>query len=98
MVEDREQENTNGNNMHQAVNQNTNTKTHPNMTAFHIIMLFSVGAALTPAGGSCCSLKQRKKYISIPAQHSLAKPTSCTCHYQQYGLLRLKVVNVTEID
>ena len=30
--------------------------THPNMTAFHSIILLSVGAPLTPAGGSCCNL------------------------------------------
>ena len=30
--------------------------TYPNMTAFHNIMLLSVGAPLTPAGGSSCNL------------------------------------------
>jgi hypothetical protein len=30
--------------------------THPNITAFHNIILLSVGAALTPGGGSSCSL------------------------------------------
>lgn len=30
--------------------------THPKMTAFHTMMLFSEGAPLTPAGGSSCSL------------------------------------------
>lgn len=29
----------------------------PKMTAFHIIMLLSVGAPLTPVGGSSCNLK-----------------------------------------
>ncbi len=29
---------------------------HPNITAFHIMMLFSDGAPLTPAGGSSWSL------------------------------------------
>lgn len=31
--------------------------THPKMTAFHTMMLFSEGAPLTPAGGSSCSLR-----------------------------------------
>jgi len=31
--------------------------THPKMTAFHTMMLFSEGAPLTPAGGSSCSLQ-----------------------------------------
>lgn len=30
--------------------------TYPNMTAFQSIILFSVGAPLTPAGGSSCNL------------------------------------------
>lgn len=29
---------------------------YPNMTAFHNMMLLSVGAPLTPAGGSSCNL------------------------------------------
>lgn len=36
----------------------TDEKTYPKMTAFHIIILLSVGAPLTPAGGSSWSLKQ----------------------------------------
>lgn len=31
--------------------------THPKMTAFQTIMLLSVGAPLTPAGGSSCNLQ-----------------------------------------
>lgn len=34
------------------------SSTHPKMTAFHTIILFSEGAPLTPAGGSSCSLTQ----------------------------------------
>ena len=30
--------------------------TNPNITAFHNIILLSVGAPLTPAGGSSCNL------------------------------------------
>ena len=30
--------------------------TYPNITAFHNIMLLSVGAPFTPAGGSSCNL------------------------------------------
>lgn len=33
-------------------------KTYPNITAFHSMMLLSVGAPLTPAGGSSCNLKR----------------------------------------
>ena len=32
---------------------------YPNITAFHIIILLSVGAPLTPAGGSSCNLKKK---------------------------------------
>ena len=39
--------------------------THPNMTEFHSIMLFSVGAPLTPAGGSSCNLKDDLKILYI---------------------------------
>lgn len=34
------------------------TQTHPKMTAFQTIMLFSDGAPLTPAGGSSCNLQK----------------------------------------
>lgn len=37
--------------------------THPNITAFHSIILLSWGAPLIPAGGSCCSLL--KSLISL---------------------------------
>lgn len=33
---------------------------YPNMTAFHTMILFSDGAPLTPAGGSSCSLHNKK--------------------------------------
>ena len=35
---------------------------YPNITAFHNIILLSVGAPLTPTGGSSCNLKKRKIY------------------------------------
>ena len=38
---------------------------YPNMTAFHSIILFSVGAPLTPAGGSSCNLKKSKIIIIL---------------------------------
>jgi len=34
----------------------TKNHTNPNIIAFHNIMLFSAGEALTPGGGSSCSL------------------------------------------
>lgn len=34
---------------------------YPNITAFQIIILFSDGAPLTPAGGSSWSLKEKRK-------------------------------------
>jgi hypothetical protein len=34
-------------------------QTHPKMTAFQTIMLFSDGAPLTPAGGSSCNLQKQ---------------------------------------
>lgn len=36
----------------------------PKITAFQIMMLLSVGAPLTPVGGSSCSLKQRSCFKS----------------------------------
>lgn len=33
---------------------------YPNMTAFQIIMLLSVGAPETPVGGSSCNLQNKK--------------------------------------
>ena len=38
---------------------------YPNMTAFYSIILFSVGAPLTPAGGSSCNLKKSKIIIIL---------------------------------
>lgn len=35
-------------------------QTHPKMTAFQTIMLFSDGAPLTPAGGSSCNLQKHR--------------------------------------
>lgn len=37
---------------------------YPNITAFQIIMLLSVGAPLTPAGGSSCNLVRQKNWDS----------------------------------
>lgn len=34
---------------------------YPKITAFHNNILFSVGAPLTPAGGSVCNLKENKE-------------------------------------
>ena len=39
--------------------------THPNITAFHSMMLFSVGAPLTPAGGSCCNLATERHILRL---------------------------------
>lgn len=33
-------------------------RNYPNITAFHNMILFSVGAPLTPAGGSSCNLRK----------------------------------------
>jgi len=49
---------------------------YPNMTAFHNIMLFSVGAPLTPAGGSSWSLMFKKTCISDQNHKTLGKDYS----------------------
>lgn len=52
------------------------TQTHPKMTAFQTMMLFSDGAPLTPAGGSSCNLQGNNTGTSrYPAP--AASPTRC---------------------
>jgi len=43
--------------------------TYPKITAFHSIILLSVGAPLTPAGGSSCSLNIGKYVITLFNAH-----------------------------
>jgi hypothetical protein len=50
----------------------------PKMTAFHIIMLLSVGAPLTPVGGSSCNrlkslMRRRRAGVDILLQNKLNK-------------------------
>lgn len=42
-------------------------QTHPKMTAFQTMMLFSDGAPLTPAGGSSCNLQGTRQRPGDPA-------------------------------
>lgn len=49
----------------------------PKMTAFHIIMLLSVGAPLTPVGGSSCNLRTRQNtHFTLKLAQSGRKATA----------------------
>lgn len=51
-------------------------QTHPKMTAFQTIMLFSDGAPLTPAGGSSCNLQRHTAAPLSPAARGWAPLTT----------------------
>lgn len=49
-------------------------QTHPKMTAFQTIMLFSDGAPLTPAGGSSCNLQRHTAAPLSPVARGRGPP------------------------
>ena len=65
---------------------------YPNMTAFHIIILLSVGAPLTPAGGSSCNLFNAKENVKVRiSNNEVAKKKSRTAmFYAKFQVQRVR--------